>query len=265
MPLACSAYGDGGPKVIAVPTIVANQCGGVAAATTTVWCDGWTESASACRGCASRENRTAKNIRNNIVIVVVAGLFFCRISRHQSGSWNRIGSGNPRGGVRDDAGPSTNCHERKFLRIFFYFFSFKRLDGRRNGTIILCRYMYTILCPRACAEKKKPYAHSHSRVYTHARTSDTQRRESVYFECVCVNVRERVFICVCVCIAARAHWAKSVVALTGNPKWPGWPVRGTDDDHDTTTVQLRSHRRRPNTNLQRGCKRIMSRQILNYE
>jgi len=150
--------------------------------------DGASESASACLGCARRENRTAKNIRN-IVIVVDAGLIFCRIFRHQSGSSNRIGSDNPGGGVRDDARPSTNGHEWKFLRIFFIIFVQTTRWSAERYDNIMSIYVYNVIPARVCREKETVrtltltrYIHAHT--HTHARTysSDTQSRESVYLK-----------------------------------------------------------------------------------
>lgn len=152
---------------------------------------------------------------------------------------NRIVSGQLRGrcACRRAAVDKTvaNGDFYEFFYYYYYYSAFERLDGRRNGTTILCRYMYTILCTRARVLRKRNrmHTHTHGHARTHTRAgpvrlnSDTsQRRARV---CVCVfvmRVRARVFICVCVrvCVCsggARAPGAKLVVALTENPKWPG--------------------------------------------
>ncbi|KAL4121012.1 hypothetical protein QTP88_013597 [Uroleucon formosanum] len=67
-----------------------------------------------------------------------------------SGSSNRIGSGNPGGGVRDDARPSTNGHEWKFLRIFFIIFVQTTRRPAERYDNIMSIYVYNVIPARVC-------------------------------------------------------------------------------------------------------------------
>jgi len=69
MPLACSAYGDGGPKVIAIPTIVVNQCGGGDEGVMR-WMDGASERAQA----RVEVVLDVKSVRQKIFVLILLSL-----------------------------------------------------------------------------------------------------------------------------------------------------------------------------------------------
>lgn len=153
--------------------------------------------------------------------------------------------------MRDDALPSTNGNFFTNFSVlptyFLFFFLCSNATRRPAERCTICRYMYIIveiiLSPRACAEKKKPYAHTLTRAHTHGRTYKLQYSNAVN-RSICALMCVRVFICACVRVCvARARTGRSYYSTSrvdGESK-----MARLTRSRDTTTVRR-----------QRGCKRI---------